>query len=109
MTRKLDKNDDQWTSSVRNFVAISDDRIAMVPGRTCACGQEFTDTHAENCKLGGGFVKRHNAFCYILLEEGIETGHVVNSELPIPVNQRGDVSNGRMDCVFRPISLQPDF
>ena len=40
--------DDQWTSSARNFVAISDDR--MVPGRTCACGQEFTDSHAENCK-----------------------------------------------------------
>lgn len=100
--KALSFTDNEWTATLRYFVAIPDGRLNLIPGQTCACGAAFTETHSENCKLRGWLTRRSDAVISVALEEARDCLWRTDQERAIPVNQQGNPSEGRMDGVCWP-------
>ena len=100
--KALSFTDNEWTATLRYFVAIPDGRLNLIPGQTCACGAAFTETHSENCKLRGWLTRRSDTVIGVALEEARDCLWRTDQERAIPVNQQGNPSEGRMDGVCWP-------
>ena len=100
--KALSFTDNEWTATVRYFVGIADGRLNLIPGQTCACGAAFSETHPENCKLRGWLTRRSDAVINVALEEARDCLWRTDQERAIPVNQKGEPAEGRMDGVCWP-------